>query len=70
MARLPRPTFALMLSLLPATAAVVGIVVLGQIPSAPEIAGIVLVIGGVLVHRETPAPADQGRERPAALRHG
>jgi inner membrane transporter RhtA len=70
MARLPRPTFALMLSLLPATAAVVGIVVLGQIPSAPEIAGIVLVIGGVLVHRETAAPTDQSRERPPALRHG
>ncbi len=32
MARLPRATFALLLSLLPASAAVIGIVVLRQIP--------------------------------------
>ena len=37
MARLPRATFALMLSLLPATATVVGVVVLRQIPSVMEV---------------------------------
>jgi inner membrane transporter RhtA len=51
MARLPRATFALMLTLLPATATVVGIVVLGQIPTQWEAAGIGLVIAGVALHR-------------------
>lgn len=51
MARLPRATFALMLSLLPATAVVVGVVVLHQIPGGLEIAGVAFVIAGVAVHR-------------------
>jgi inner membrane transporter RhtA len=41
-----------MVSLLPATAVVVGIVVLGQIPSGQEIAGVAFVVGGVALHRE------------------
>ena len=52
MARLPRATFSLMLALLPATATVIGIVVLTQVPSLPEIAGVALVVAGVGVHRE------------------
>lgn len=55
MARLPRSTFALMLALLPATASLVGAIVLRQIPSAAEVAGIALVIGGVLLHRTSKA---------------
>jgi inner membrane transporter RhtA len=51
MARLPRSTFALMLTLLPATAAVVGTVVLAQVPTPAEIAGILLVATGVGVHK-------------------
>ncbi len=51
MARLPRATFALMLTLLPATATIVGAVVLAQLPSAIEIAGILLVAIGVGVHK-------------------
>lgn len=51
MARLPRATFALMLTLLPATATVVGMVVLAQVPTPAEIAGILLVATGVGVHR-------------------
>ncbi|MGH7155452.1 MAG: EamA family transporter [Acetobacteraceae bacterium] len=51
MARLPRASFALLLSLLPATAAVVGFVVLRQVPSTGEIAGIALVAAGVALHR-------------------
>jgi inner membrane transporter RhtA len=51
MARLPRATFALMLALLPAFAVVVGAVVLHQIPSARELAGIALVIAGVAIHQ-------------------
>jgi inner membrane transporter RhtA len=52
MARLSRSTYALMVALLPATATVIGIVVLTQIPSFPEIAGVALVVVGVAVHRE------------------
>jgi inner membrane transporter RhtA len=56
LARLPRATYALMVALLPATATVVGVVVLAQVPGAPELAGVALVVSGVAVHRE-PAPA-------------
>ena len=53
MARLPRATFALMLSLLPATAALIGLLVLHQVPAAIEVGGIALVIAGVALHRST-----------------
>jgi inner membrane transporter RhtA len=53
MARLPRATFALLLSLLPASAAVIGIILLHQIPRIPEIAGILLVAGGAALHQES-----------------
>jgi inner membrane transporter RhtA len=52
MARLPRSTYALLVSLLPATATVIGIVVLSQIPSPVEVLGVALVVGGVAVHRD------------------
>jgi inner membrane transporter RhtA len=52
LARMPRATYALLVSLLPATATAIGILVLGQIPSAVEVAGVALVVGGVAVHRE------------------
>lgn len=55
MARLPRSTFALMLALLPAMASLIGALVLQQIPGLIEIAGIALVIGGVLLHRTSTA---------------
>jgi inner membrane transporter RhtA len=67
MARLPRATYALMVSLLPATATVVGIVVLAQVPSAAEIAGVVLVVTGVALHRDAsaqPAPPEPAQVRP------
>jgi inner membrane transporter RhtA len=54
LARLPRATYALMVSLLPATATVVGIVVLTQLPSAVEILGVGLVVAGVALHRPEP----------------
>lgn len=53
MARLPRATFALLLSLLPASAVAVGIVVLRQVPAPAEVAGVALVIAGVAMHRES-----------------
>jgi inner membrane transporter RhtA len=57
MARLSRATYALMVSLLPATATVIGVVVLTQVPSAVEVMGVALVIVGVAVHRD-PVPAE------------
>ena len=44
MRRLARPRFALLLALLPATAAIVGAVILGQIPTPAEAAGIALIV--------------------------
>ena len=54
MARLPRATFALLLSSLPAMASLIGALVLHQFPSPLEAGGIALVVGGVLVHRDRP----------------
>jgi inner membrane transporter RhtA len=44
MRRLARARFALLLALLPATATVVGALVLGQVPGLVETTGIVLVV--------------------------
>ena len=63
MARLPRATFALLLSLLPASATIIGIVVLGQIPKLVEIAGILLVAGGVALHQEAEAVSHKRAEQ-------
>jgi inner membrane transporter RhtA len=60
MARLDRATYALMVALLPATAVAVGVIVLGQLPSAAELAAVALVIAGVAIHR------DPGAERAAS----
>jgi inner membrane transporter RhtA len=51
MSRLSKSTFALMLALLPATACVIGLLVLRQIPSFSEIVGVCSVIGGVALRR-------------------
>jgi inner membrane transporter RhtA len=59
MARLSQATFALMLALLPAAATVIGLVVLGQVPTARDLAGIALVIAGVAVHQERAAAAPE-----------
>jgi inner membrane transporter RhtA len=55
MARMSRATYALMVALLPATATVIGIVVLAQLPSAVEVLGVALVIAGVAAHRDQSA---------------
>ncbi len=52
MTRLSRATYSLMISLLPATATVIGILVLAQIPTAQELAGVGLVVLAVAAHRE------------------
>jgi len=51
MARMRRETYALLVSVLPATATVIAIVVLGQLPTLLEAAGVGLVIAGVATHR-------------------
>ncbi len=55
MARLPRSSFALMMALLPASAVVVGALVLRQLPGPTEWAGIALVIVGLRLHRTASA---------------
>ena len=62
MRRLPRATYALMVSLLPATATVVGILVLAQVPSPVEVAGVALVVAGIAVHREPEPEGDAATE--------
>ncbi len=52
MSRLARETYSLMVSLLPATATVVGLVVLGQTPNARQVLGISLVVGALALHQE------------------
>ncbi|MBA2567892.1 MAG: EamA family transporter [Actinobacteria bacterium] len=56
MAQLGRATYALFVSLLPATATVVGVIVLHQLPSSGDFVGIALVMMGVALHRELARP--------------
>jgi inner membrane transporter RhtA len=63
MARLARATYSLMLSLLPATATVIGLIVLGQVPTVVELAGVGLVIAGVAIHREARAQRETEARR-------
>ncbi len=53
MSRLPRASFALMLALLPATATLIGLIVLAQMPSARDGIGVLLVMAGVAIHKPT-----------------
>src|SRR5437763_1573830 len=54
MARLSRATFSLMLALLPVFATIIGALVLRQLPTVQDVAGITLVVHGVALHREQP----------------
>ena len=56
LARLPRATYATMAALRPAFATLIAIIVLTQIPSTIEIAGITLVIAGVALHHPAHPP--------------
>jgi inner membrane transporter RhtA len=71
MRRLARATYALMVSLLPATATVIGVIVLAQVPSLTELLGVALVIAGVAVHRErevgSAAACDSTESEPSSL---
>jgi len=55
MARVKRSTYALLVSLQPATAAAVGVLILGQFPAAIEVVGIGLVVAAAAVHRDAEA---------------
>ena len=55
MANLPRASFALLLALLPMTGTIIGAVVLRQFPTGQDLLGILLVVGGVAVHRDAEA---------------
>jgi inner membrane transporter RhtA len=52
MARLSRAGYSLMVALLPATATVIGVIVLAQVPTRVEALGVALVVAAVAVHRE------------------
>jgi len=52
MARLSRAAYSLMVSLLPATATVIGLVVLTQVPTPAEAAGVALVVVAMALRRE------------------
>lgn len=51
MERLARSTYALFISILPATAVVIGVVVLRQVPALIELAGVAFVILGGSISR-------------------
>jgi inner membrane transporter RhtA len=52
MARLSRSTYSLMVSLFPALATVIGVVVLRQVPTPVEVVAVALVVTAVAVHRQ------------------
>lgn len=56
MARVRRSTFALLLCLLPAAATLIGAVVLAQIPTVQDLAGVALVVTGIALHRRREVP--------------
>lgn len=55
MSRLPRASFALLLALLPATATIIGVIVLAQIPTLKDVFGVLLVMTGVAIHKPSRA---------------
>lgn len=64
MARMARSTYALLVALLPATATVIGVVVLGQLPTPAELAGVALVVLAVVLHRELRTESPEKAELP------
>lgn len=54
MSRLPRASFAVLMSILPASATIIGAIVLAQIPSLRDLLGLALVMLGVALHKPAP----------------
>ncbi|GAA4670080.1 hypothetical protein GCM10023263_00460 [Phytohabitans rumicis] len=59
MARLRRATFALMLSILPASATVIGLLVLAQLPMVHDLLGVALVAVAVAIHQQPSLNTDR-----------
>ena len=69
MARLARQTYALLVSLLPATATVIGLLVLAQLPTPVELAGLALVSRASPSTGSRPSAARRDRAPDAGSRH-
>jgi inner membrane transporter RhtA len=54
--RMGQARFALLLALLPVTATVIGLLVLGQVPTVPEATGILAVVAGLTIRTREAAP--------------
>ena len=67
MARLARATYSLMVALLPATATVVGVAVLAQLPSPHDLVGVGLVVAAVALHRERAGVETDAGPKPGQL---
>jgi inner membrane transporter RhtA len=67
MRKMARSTYALAVSLLPATATVIGIIVLRQIPSWRDVLGVCLVVLAIAVHREPANPPSSSSREPTAV---
>lgn len=63
MSRLPRASAALLLALLPASASIIGAIVLAQTPGVQEVIDVLLVMLGIVVHK--PAMAEAKKEAEA-----
>lgn len=63
MARLTRATYSLLVSLLPAMATLIGVVVLAQFPTGTDLVGVALIVAAVAVHREVAATSRGRRSR-------
>ena len=66
--RVGRARFAVLLALLPATATVVGLVALGQVPGVAEAVGIAAVVGAVALRSRDGDPPSAGRATPTTQR--
>lgn len=64
--RVSAATFSVLLALLPATAAIIGAVVLRQVPTAPELVGLVLVSGAIVMTARGPQPRGRGSQEPGS----
>ena len=64
MRQLTRAGYALMVALLPATATVIGLLVLQQEPTPAELTGVSLVICGVALRREPPVALEAPLRQP------
>lgn len=64
MSRLPRASFALLLALLPATATVIGVIALQQLPSLVDVIGVAFVMLGVAIHHPSEAGKHDRNEGP------